>query len=233
MPTPDVLPDELVPPSARDLDSSVDMLKDLLKNETRSRSPSSTLDAPVSRLKNRSFTHSSPSLALSSRDATIYKHTDEEPLGGIYKPRNRHVNRDDVRGRREDDNDSPSADLTEMKRQLANTAKMLDDQSAADASRTAQDEVLDREMDELRYRVRRVQDDLEFISRGPKSASKDLERRKLEREMLNLMHERIPEVERKIREREARREREKREWMRERDRANERFGRFDKGEEEE
>lgn len=222
MPIPDTLPDELVPPSARDLDSSVDMLKDLLKNETRSRSPRT--DNQVSYIKNRSFTGSSPSFE-SGRDATIYKHTDEEPLGGIYKPRSRHVNRDDVRSRREDD--SPSSDLSEMRRQLENTAKMLDRQSEADAARTAEDEALDREMDDLRYRVRRVQDDLDYVSRGPRSAAKDQERRKLEREMMNLMHERIPDVERKIKARDEKKAMQDRQWARDRDRANERFGRFD------
>ena len=223
MPIPDTLPDQLVPPSARDLDSSVDMLKDLLKNESRPRSPSS-FDVPVSRLKNRSFTTDSPSFE-SGRDATIYKHTDQEPLGGIYKPRNRHLNRDDVKGRRDDNN--PSADLDEMKRQLANTAKRLDDQALADASRTAEDEVLDREMEDLRYRVGRVKEDLDYISRGPRTAAKDLDRRKLEREMLHLMHERIPEVERKMKARAEKQEMEKRQWARDRDRAHERFGRFE------
>ncbi|EKM83232.1 hypothetical protein AGABI1DRAFT_118549 [Agaricus bisporus var. burnettii JB137-S8] len=223
MPIPDTLPNELVPPSARDLDSSVDLLKDLLKNETRSRSPGLDSSHQISLLKNRSFTSSSPSFD-SNRDATIYKHTDEEPLGGIYKPRSRHVNRDDVRSRREDDS-SPSSDLTEMKRQLENTAKMLDRQSEVDAARTAEDEVLDREMDDLRYRVRRVQDDLDYVSRGPKSAAKDQERRKLEREMMNLMHERIPEVERKMKARDEKKAMQERQWARERDRANERFGR--------
>jgi hypothetical protein len=222
MPIPDTLPDELVPPSARDLDSSVDMLKDLLKNETRSRSPG--VDNQVSYIKNRSFTGSSPSFE-SGRDATIYKHTDEEPLGGIYKPRSRHVNRDDVRSRREDD--SPSSDLSEMRRQLENTAKMLDKQSEADAARTAEDEALDREMDDLRYRVRRVQDDLDYVSRGPRSAAKDKERRKLEREMMNLMHERIPDVERKMKARDEKKAMQERQWARDRDRANDKFGRFD------
>jgi len=114
-----------------------------------------------------------------------------------------------------------------MKRQLENTAKMLDRASEADASRTAEDEALDREMSDLKYRVKRVQEDLEYVSRGPRTSSKDEERRKLERELLKLMHERVPEVERKIEDRERRREREKREWTRDRDRRNDRFGRYD------
>ena len=225
MPIPDQLPPELVPPSSRDLDNSVDLVKDLLKHETRSRSPSS-LDAPISRLKNRSFNSSSPSLDA-NRDATIYKHSDSEPPGGFYKPRSRHIDRDAVRSR--DDDDSPTADLSDMKRRLANTAQMLERTAQAEASRTKEDEELDQEMDDLKYRVKRVQDDLDYNARPPRTSSKDEERRRLERELLSLMHERIPEVERKIKAREERKEREKREWARDRDRANDRHGRFDKG----
>lgn len=223
MPVPEQLPAELVPPSARDLDNSVDIVKDLLKHESRARSPSG-LDTPISRLKTRSFNSSSPTLD-SGRDATIYKHSDSEPPGGFYQPRSRHVNRDDVRARNEAD--SPSADLSDMKRLLANTAQMLDRNAEADASRTAEDEALDREMDDLKYRVKRVSEDLDYVSRGPKTAAKDQERRKLERELLALMHERVPEVERKIKARDERKEREKRQWARDRDRTNERFGRYD------
>ncbi|KAK0227784.1 hypothetical protein IW262DRAFT_1445704 [Armillaria fumosa] len=182
---PEQLPPELVPPSHRDLDSSVDFLKGVLKNETRSRSPSS-IDSPVSRLKDRSFTGSS---ALDSgRDATIYRHSDNESSGGVYQPRSRHINRDNVRSRNET---GPSADL----------ADMLD-------PRTAEDEALDREMEDLKYRVKRVGDDLDY------------ERRRLERELLSLMHERIKA-------RDERKEREKRQWARDRDDTNRRFGRYD------
>ena len=223
MPIPDQLPAELVPPSSRDLNNSVDLVKDLLKHETRSRSPAS-LDAPISRLKNRSFNSSSSSLDA-NRDATIYKHSDSEPPGGFYKPRNRHVDRDAVRSR--DDDDSPTADLSDMKRRLANTAQMLERTAQAEANRTKEDEELDQEMDDLKYRVKRVQDDLDYNARPPRTSSKEEERRRLERELLSLMHERIPDVERKIKAREERKEKEKRQWARDRDRANDRHGRYD------
>jgi hypothetical protein len=219
---PEQLPAELIPPSSRDLDTSVNFLKEVLKNETRARSPSG-LDAPVSRMKERSFNGSSAG-AGGRQDATVYKHTDSEPPGGFYTPRSRHIDRSAVRSR---DDDSPSADISDMKRQLEDAAKMLDRAAEADASRTAEDEALDREMSDLKYRVKRVQDDLEYVSRGPKTASKDEERRKLERELLNLMHDRLPDLERKIEDRARRKEREKREWERERDRRNDRFGRYD------
>jgi len=224
MPVPDELPPQLIPPSSRDLDQSVGFLKDILKHDTtnRARSPSS-LDAPISRLKDRSFDRSSPS-ALQGRDATIYKHDDSEPRG-YFKPSNRHVDRSAIRSRAEED--SPSADLSDMKRQLENTAQRLDRASEADAAKTKEDEELDQEMDDLKYRVKRVQDDLDYVARGPKTSSRDEERRRLERGLLSLMHERIPEVERKIKARDERKERERRQWARDRDRANDRFGRYD------
>ncbi|KAF8172098.1 hypothetical protein BJ912DRAFT_994425 [Pholiota molesta] len=221
MPVPDVLPAELRPPSAKDLDDSVDLVKDLLKHETRSRSPLSE-DSRTSYLKNRSFTGTS---ALDTkRDATIYRHNDNEPTTHVYQSRNRHVDRNAIRAR---DDDSPSSDLQDMKRRLENTAQMLDRAAEAEASKTKEDEELDQEMDDLKYRVKRVQDDLDYVARGPRTAARDEEKRRLERELLSLMHERIPEVERKIKARDERKERERRQWARDRDRANERFGRYD------
>ncbi|KAH9019377.1 hypothetical protein EDB84DRAFT_1517396 [Lactarius hengduanensis] len=195
---PDELPAELVPPSHRDLDTS--------NEPSRARSPAG-YDAPVSRLPNRSLHTSSAPGAGGRQDATVYKHTDEEPAGGYYTPRSRH-------------RDSPSADLDDMKRRLENTAQ-------ESALRTAEDDALDREMSDLKRKVKRVQEDLEYVSRGPRSYRSDEERRRLERELLDLMHDRVPAVEKKLAEREERRERQKREWDRDRDRRNETFGRFD------
>ncbi|KAH8977407.1 hypothetical protein EDB86DRAFT_3237574 [Lactarius hatsudake] len=221
---PDELPAELVPPSHRDLDTSVNFVKNLLQNEpSRARSPAG-YDAPVSRLPNRSLHTSSAPGAGGRQDATVYKHTDEEPAGGYYTPRSRHVDRSAVRASAE--RDSPSADLDDMKRRLENTARMLDHATEESALRTAEDDALDREMSDLKRKVKRVQEDLEYVSRGPRSYRSDEERRRLERELLDLMHDRVPAVEKKLAEREERRERQKREWDRDRDRRNETFGRF-------
>lgn len=94
---PETLPQELVPASVTALDGSVDMLKDLLKHESRNRSPSD-VDQPLSRLKDRSF-HSAGGHD-SARDATIYKHSDD--TAGIYTPRNRHIDRSAIRSRNEE-----------------------------------------------------------------------------------------------------------------------------------
>jgi hypothetical protein len=219
---PEQLPEELIPASARDLNQSVDFLKDILKNETRTRSPGNFED-PVSKLPTRSFHSDTARGAGGRQDATVYKHNDEyTPPGGVYQPRSRHVDRDTVRTR----SDDPTDDLSVMKRQLENTAKMLDRTNEESASRTREDDELEREMADLRPRIKRLQKDLDHVSRGPRSYAKDDERRKLERELLHLMHEKLPDLEKRIEENQASKEKEKREEMRERDRRNDRFGRF-------
>ncbi|THV00744.1 hypothetical protein K435DRAFT_750939 [Dendrothele bispora CBS 962.96] len=215
---PDKLPPELVPPSARDLGDQVDIMKKMLENETR---PGSSQDDRVSYQKVRSF-RSSPSHDP-SRDATIYKYDDGGSSDNVYKPRSRHVDRKMVRGTYEQ---GTAGDLAEVKNILDNTSHMLDKAAEDDASKTAEDEALDREMEDLRYKVRRLQEDLDYASRGPRSTAKDEERRRLERELLTIKHEKVPELERRMKVRDERREREKRQWVRDRDRANERSGRY-------
>ena len=219
---PEQLPEELVPASARDLNQSVDFLKDILKNETRTRSPGN-FDDPISKLPTRSFHSDTARGAGGRQDATVYRHNDDHtPPGGVYQPRSRHIDRDTVRTR----SDDPTDDLSVMKRQLENTAKMLDRTTEENAARTREDDELEREMSDLRYRIKRLQDDLDYVSRGPRSYAKEDEKRKLERELLHLMHEKLPDLEKRIEENQARKDKEKRDQMKDRDRRNERFGRF-------
>ena len=82
---PDVLPQELVPPSHRDLESSVDVLKDILKHDTRARSPAGFDSGPASRMRERSF-YNNAAGAGGRQDATVYKHNDEASAGGFYQP---------------------------------------------------------------------------------------------------------------------------------------------------
>ncbi|KIK68649.1 hypothetical protein GYMLUDRAFT_36129 [Collybiopsis luxurians FD-317 M1] len=217
---PDTLPPELVPPSARDLGGSVDILKDLLKNETRNRSPSAH-DTPVSYLKDRSFNSSGSSLD-SSRDATIYKHSDDNSAN-VYTSSRRHVDRNLIRGTHDK---SGAGDIDEMRHMLDNSSYMVDKTSRENAARSAEDEALDAERDDLKYRIKRLTEDLDYVSRGPRTASKEEDKRRFERELLQLRHEKLPELERKLKARDERREREQRQWQRDRDRANERSGRY-------
>ncbi|CAK5279140.1 unnamed protein product [Mycena citricolor] len=218
---PDQLPPELIPPSSHGIEDSVHFMRDILKNETRSQNQSPS-DGPTSYLPNRSLNSNTNSGRDAGRDATIYKHNDTREA---YKPRNRHVDRDAVRSTSE--MDSPSADLSDIQRQLKNTASMLDRAAEADRSRNAEDEALSQELEDLKYRAERINEDLAYTRRGIPSAAKDDERRRLERELMELMHVKVPEVERRLKQREERKEKEKREENRERDRRNERFGRYD------
>ncbi|KAI6139453.1 hypothetical protein BKA82DRAFT_4225445, partial [Pisolithus tinctorius] len=159
---PDELPPELVPPSSRDLDTSVNFLKYVLKDDTRAGSPSA-LNTPVSRLKERSFTSSST--MLMQRDVPL--------PGGFYQSSVRHVDLNAVR-------------LQSDERQLLNTQKMLDDNLSSE------------HLEDLRYRIKRLQEDVKYD-----------EERRIEKELMKLMHEDVPELERK------------REWANERDKRNE------------
>ncbi|KAF7350710.1 Kinase-like protein [Mycena sanguinolenta] len=101
---PDNLPPELEPPSSKQLGESV---RPLLKHETRSRTPNSDPNTPLSCLPNRPFTGNTNGRD-SSRDATM------------YQARSRHVNRDAVRATA--NIGSTDSDLNDMKRVLAATS---------------------------------------------------------------------------------------------------------------
>lgn len=218
---PDTLPSELIPPSAKDLNDSVDFLKDLLKKDTNVRHstglniPEAGSNSGASYAKARSF-HENP--VAPKKDATAYKHDDADVPG--YKSSSRHLDRKTVRY----EGQSATDDLSEMKRQLENTQKMLDKQSADDD----EDRELEREMDDLRYRIRRIQDDIEYYNRRGGRDSADL-RRKAERELMHLMHERLPQLEKRIEAKESRQRDRKLGESRERDRRNDPYSRYSSG----
>ncbi|CAD6985087.1 unnamed protein product [Tilletia controversa] len=211
---PETLPQELIPPSARDLNESVDFLKDLLKRDANVRQatalnlPEAGSNSGINYTKAKSF-HQNP-VEAKPRDAGIYKFDDKEESTG-YKSSSRHIDRQGIRFAGQSSQD----DLAEMKRQLANTQKMLDGQAAVDE----RDEELDREMEDLRFRIRRVQDDIDYYNRRGGAAAGD-SRRKAERELLHLMHERLPVLEKRIEEKDKRVDNERRKQARERDRRN-------------
>ncbi|KAG8968021.1 hypothetical protein FRC03_008886 [Tulasnella sp. 419] len=212
---PESLPPELIPPSERDLDSSVNFLKDILSKDSHERATNGSSSTPTY-AKSRSLYDSSPSGGAARKDGSAYVFNDSDVKG--YRSNSRHVDRKTVRYGGE----SAVDDLSEMKRQLQNTAFKLDKDADEAASRTEEDEQLDEEMDDVKYRVRRVQEDLDRVSRGPRSAVKDEERRRLERELLHLMHDRLPELERRVEQRDQRKKEEKESWARERNRRNDR-----------
>ncbi|WWD16911.1 hypothetical protein CI109_101343 [Kwoniella shandongensis] len=205
-PIPETLPEELVPASMRDIDTTVNFMKDLLRHEASSRSNTSSPSyggTPVS--------------AAASKDALMYKHSDERP--STYKPSSRHLDRKSVRYSGED----PDAGLQDIRRKLQNTSTLLE----KSAEKSTEDEELEEEIENLQYRVKRIQDDIEYTSKGRRTAEKDEERRKLERELLFLMHEKLPELERRQERRKEERAMEERAGVRRRDDRNRTAGRYD------
>jgi hypothetical protein len=199
----------------RDIDSTVDFVKDLLRNDNSARntpSPGNFDNMPGTFGGGRNN---------NKADATVYKHDDSRAKS--YKSSSRHIDRKAVRY----EGEGADAELEDIKRQLATSSSMLDRSADEFAKKTREDEELEQELEDLKYRVRRVQEDIDYVSKGKRTPEKDEERRKLERELLYLRHERLPEIERKQHEVEERRKREQREGIKARDRRNEAYGRFD------
>nr|XP_018264468.1 multidomain RhoGEF [Kwoniella dejecticola CBS 10117]OBR86626.1 multidomain RhoGEF [Kwoniella dejecticola CBS 10117] len=204
---PDVLPEELVPASMRDIDTTVNFMKDLLRHEATSRSNASS----------PGYGSSSPAPPSNSKDALMYKHSDDRST--TYKPSSRHLDRKSVRYAGED----PDAGLKDIRRKLENTSTLLE----KSAEKSIEDEELEEEIETLQYRVKRIQEDIEYTSKGRRTAEKDKERRELERELLYLMHEKLPEIERKQERRAEEKAMEERAGVRRRDERNQTHGRYD------
>ena len=155
---PQELPPELVPSSARDLSESVDFLKDLLRDDRNVRNatalnlpePGSNRDTAYT--KARSFRQNP--VEARNNDAATYKHQDSDSAG--YRSRSRYLERKDVRF----DGQSAADDISEMKRQLERTQRMLE---RTDVS-ADEDHELEREMEDVRYSIRRLQDDIEYYN---------------------------------------------------------------------
>ena len=134
----------------------------------------------------------SPELGAPGKDATVYKHNDSDIR--TYKPSSRHLDRRNVRFQGEDEN----SELESMKRELQNSADLLDQ-----TRKTEEDHRdLKSELDDLRYRIRRVTDDIEYNKSGRRTEAKEQELRRLERELLFLRHEKLPDLEQSMRDRE-------------------------------
>lgn len=191
---PQELPAELIPSSTRDLSDSVDFLKDLLKQDTSVRNatalnlaePGSNKDAKYT--ETRSF-YRNPVEREAGRpnDAVAYKHQESESAG--YRSRSRYLDRRDVQF----NGQSAAQDLDEMKRQLEKTQRMLEGTQLNEE----EDHDLQNEMEDVRYAIRRLQDDIEYYNRR-EGVHAGEQRRKAERTLMQLLHERLPQLEQRL-----------------------------------
>ncbi|GAA5869921.1 hypothetical protein JCM8547_008105 [Rhodosporidiobolus lusitaniae] len=215
-PIPNVLPPEMAPPSARDLEDSANFLTSLLKNDTNRRATNQDVDAPQSRQKLRSL-HDEQGVG-SRKDATVFRNDDSATP--VYKSSSRHLNRDDVRSR---NNDSPSSELDEAKRRLREAQREVDRSREVDD----EEEDLKEELRRLTRKIQRVQDDLDDNRRsGRRTPAKDDERRQLERELLRLEHEDLPRLEDQLKRKEREKRLDQKKYAIERDERNAASGRY-------
>ena len=218
-PIPKTLPPELAPPSSRDLNDSVGFLKNLLKHDTNARATTNDgYNAQGSYAKQRSLHENAPQ--PNRKDATVYRHNDAAEAT-TYKSSSRHIDRDAVRYA---GNDSPTSDLDDVKKSLQNTRSLVENSR----EREEEEEELKDNLRDLKRRIERVHDDLEYNLRsGRRTPAKDDEKRKLERELLKLEHEELPSLSKKMEEKAKEIKRGRAKFALERDQRNNNYDRFD------
>ena len=210
-PVPNQLPPELVPPSTRNFSSSIDTVKSLLSQDAESRKSSGAFLQPqktgVSYLKTHSFRTASNGPSTARKDATIFRHNDDD-VG--YKSSARR--RFGQGGRTpspaqsaspvsEVGNDEPS--IEQLRKQIREKQILLDAMDFKDENAIEEDDALDRrdrrEAEDLYRRIRRIQED---IDSHPKASFTDsdsgAERRNLKRQLQRLT-DKLPDIASQVR----------------------------------
>lgn len=201
------LPPELIPPSTRNLNSSIDRMKGLLSQDAQERKSTGAFLQPqktgVSYLKSHSF-RGGPANGTAGgqrKDATVFKNDDDAV--GYRSSARRRVGRDN-------DGRSPSPASSaggqsvdemgpdQLKKLIREKQVLLDAMDFEDEDHADEEDALDRkdgkESEELFRRIRKIQDD---IDRHPnsvyKSSDSEAERRALQRQLRGLQ-DRLPEL---------------------------------------
>lgn len=205
-PVPNQLPPELIPPSTRNLNSSIDRMKGLLSEEAQERKSTGAFLQPqqtgVSYLKSHSFrAGANGSPAGGRKDATVFKNNDDDV--GYRSSARRRMGRDaDARS------PSPASSvqssttdemsIEQLKKSIREKQVLLDAMDFEDEGNADQEDALDRrdqkESEELFRRVRRIQEDIDAHPNSVyKTSDSDAERRSLQRQLRGLQ-DRLPEL---------------------------------------
>ncbi|EXJ96308.1 hypothetical protein A1O1_01434 [Capronia coronata CBS 617.96] len=201
-PVPTRLPPELIPPSTRFINESINTVKSLLSHDAEARKSSGAFLQPqrtgVSYLKNHSFRSASSSPGFGRKDATVFRNNDDD-IGYRSSARRR------LGAGGRTPSPAQSSEVTESYddmtpdqiRKKIREKKILLEATDFEDERQAEDEdVLDRrdrrEAEDLFRQIRRVQDD---IDTHPKSdlvgSDTGAERRAMRRE-LQRYQDRLP-----------------------------------------
>ena len=210
-PVPNQLPPELVPPSTRNFSNSIDTVKSLLSQDAETRKSSGTFLQPqktgVSYLKNHSFRTDSNGITPGRKDATIFRHNDDDV--GYRSSARRRVG---AGGRTPSpaqstspvsERSSDELSVEQLRKQIREKQVLLDAMDFKDENAIEEDDALDRkdrrEAEDLYRRIRRIQED---IDTHPKSTLRDVdssaERRALKRQLQRLT-DRLPELASQVR----------------------------------
>ncbi|KAF2764462.1 hypothetical protein EJ03DRAFT_301889 [Teratosphaeria nubilosa] len=199
-PVPNQLPPELVPPSTRYLNSSIDRMKGLLSEDAQERKSSGAFLQPqktgVSYLKSHSFRNGTPG---ARKDATVFKNDDDDV--GYKSSARRRVGRDADGRSPSPASSAQSADdmsIDQLKKQIREKQVLLDAMDFEDENNADEEDALDRkdrkEAEELFRRIRRLQEDIDSHPNSVyKTSDSDAERRALQRQLRSLQ-DRLPEL---------------------------------------
>lgn len=203
-PVPTRLPPELIPPSTRNFNNSIDTVKSLLSQDAEARKTSGAFLQPqktgVSYLKNHSFRTESSSPAFGRKDATVFRNNDEDV--GYRSSARRRVGAD---GRtpspvqsRSPVSDASFDDMSadQIRKKIREKKILLEATDFQDENQASDDVVLDRrdksEAEELFRQIRRLQDDIDTHPNSAlHSGDTGAERRSMRRE-LQRYQDRLP-----------------------------------------
>ncbi|GIZ49781.1 hypothetical protein CKM354_001280800 [Cercospora kikuchii] len=200
-PVPAQLPPELVPPSTRNINSSIDAMKGLLGRDAEERKSSGAFLQPqktgVSYLKGHSFRSNG---AGARKDATVFRNNDDEV--GYRSSARRRIGQNgrDSSPASSDTSSVPADDMSieQLKKTIREKQVLLDAMDFEDESKADQEDALDRkdrkEAEELFRRIRRMQEDIDTHPNSAfKTGDSDAERRSLQRQLRGLQ-DRLPEL---------------------------------------
>ena len=203
-PVPNQLPPELIPPSTRNLNSSIDRMKGLLSEDAQERKSTGAFLQPqktgVSYLKSHSFRAGSPGAGAGGRkDATVFKNNDDDV--GYKSSARRRVGRDNEARSPSPAGSARSADemsTEQLKKAIREKQVLLDAMDFEDEGHADEEDALDRkdrkESEELFRRIRRMQEDIDSHPNSVyKTSDSDAERRSLQRQLRGLS-DRLPEL---------------------------------------
>ncbi|OAP62313.1 hypothetical protein AYL99_04516 [Fonsecaea erecta] len=202
-PIPARLPPELIPPSTKNFNSSIDTVKSLLSQDAEARKSSGAFLQPqktgVSYLKDHSFRSGSASPNFGRKDATVFRNNDDD-VGYRSSARRRlgHGGRTPSPAPSSDMGDSVYDDLTpdQIRKKIREKKILLDATDFQDERQADDEDILDRrdrrEAEELFRQIRRIQDDIDtHPNSGLASGDTGAERRAMRRE-LQRYQDRLP-----------------------------------------